>query len=133
MTGCSRLPTRLGFHPRFEVVPALLCNVDLARRDPAGLLLEDVQKDDEILGPTEMDAIQLRAVMAAQFPQLALNLRAVREGEMWIRERKHVQAVDLVIDGDLPLRAQLLDEVVDRLSAIGGAVVNSLQVGHEAS
>jgi hypothetical protein len=52
---------------------------------------------------------------------------------MWIRGRKHVQAVDLVIDGDLPLRTQLLDEVVDRLSAIGGAVVNSLQVGHEAS
>jgi hypothetical protein len=51
---------------------------------------------------------------------------------MRVSRRKHVQAVDLVVEADLLLDAETLNELIDRLRSIGRAVVDGLKVRHGA-
>lgn len=130
MAGGSWSTAAVGVHPGLEVVPSLLCQVDFAPRDLAGVLAEDVQKYDQIPRATIEHSVELGTVVAAELAQFAFDLRTVGKRKVWFRRGEHVQAVDLVVEGDLLLGGQTLNEGVNRLRAISLAVVDRLKVCH---
>ncbi len=71
--------------------------------------------------------------MTAQLAKLALDLRAVREGQVRPARAEQVEALDLLVEHRLGARIEALDEVIDRLDAVGSAVVDGLEapVTHE--
>ena len=75
------------------------------------------------------DAVERRAEVAAQLAKLALDLRAVRERQVRPARAEQVQSLDLLIEHRLGARIEALDEVIDRLAAVGGAVVDGLEAG----
>ena len=74
MTGGTRWNTRPCIHACPEVIPALLCDADVALIDLCRALGEDVQEDQEPLRAAVEDAIQLPAVVATQLAQLTIYL-----------------------------------------------------------
>ena len=65
--------------------------------------------------------------MAAQLAKLALNLRAVREGQVRPGRSEQVESLDLLIENGLRPSIEALDEVVHGLAAVGGSVVHRLE------
>jgi hypothetical protein len=54
--------------------------------------------------------------VAAKLAQLAFNLRGMREREVGVSRREHVEAVDLKVNRRLTIGiAEAFDELVDRL------------------
>ena len=84
MTCGARRSALLGLHSRPEVFPPLLGNLDLTLRDLGCVLAEHTQEDDEVPRAPVQDPVELRAVVATEFPQLAPNLRTVRERQVRI-------------------------------------------------
>lgn len=64
--------------------------------------------------------------MAAQLPQLAVNLGAVRERQVRHRVGEIIEPVDLAQQRRAGLGAEVRDEFKDRLTAVGGTVVDRL-------
>ncbi len=77
MASRSRRDMRIGFHAGMEVVPPIFCDVLLLRGNWAGGFLENVEEDKEIARSTVQDSVQPAAILTAQFPQFAFNLRGV--------------------------------------------------------
>jgi len=72
---------RVLVHPLTEVLEPLLRDVDVGLRQGAGPLLQCVEEDEEVAGPLVQDPIEVSPVVAAQLPELPVDLRAVRERE----------------------------------------------------
>jgi hypothetical protein len=99
VASCSGRPTWLGIHPCLKILPAFLGNHDLGRRQLAHCLSEGMQEDDQALGTPVEHSVVLGAHVAAQFPQLSIDLGAVREREMWHRVGEIVQPIELAQQG----------------------------------
>ena len=80
-----------------------------------------MEEYEEVPGPLVQDAIQVPAIVAAQFPELAVHLGAVRERERRVIVGDPVEQADLEVDLLLPLRGQAVQEVVDRLARPSGS------------
>jgi hypothetical protein len=65
--------------------------------------------------------------MAAQLTELPFDLGAVWKGEVRHHIREAVQSIDLTKEGRLAATIEAGDEVEYRLSAIQGAVIDSLK------
>jgi hypothetical protein len=76
--GRTRRDAPFGVHACLEVSPALLRDLDIARRKPPRVLPEHVKQDDEVRRPPVQDSIELASVVAAKLAQLAFNLQGVR-------------------------------------------------------
>ncbi len=74
VAGGARWTAAIGVHPGLEVVPSLLCQVDFALRDPAGVLAEDVQEYDQIPRATIEHSVELGTVVAAELAQFGFDL-----------------------------------------------------------
>ncbi len=121
--GCAWRPPLFRVHALFEVGPALLGDLDLVARELPRVLAEHLQENDEISRAPVQDPVELASVVTAKFSQLTLYLRGVRERQVRIGPREHVETVDLEVDRCLPIRiAERLDELVDRLGPVGGPV-----------
>lgn len=89
-----------------------------------------MQEDDQVPRPAVEDPVELSPEMTPQLTQLSFDLGAVREREMRMACREHVQTVDLVVQRHLPLHREPVDEVVDGLGSIGRPVVDRTEAGH---
>jgi hypothetical protein len=94
---------------------------------PAGVLAEHVEQDDEVGRAAVEDPVELGAEVAAQLAELALDLRAVRERKVGLVRAQQVEALDLLVEHRLAARIEALDEVVDGLAPVRGAVVDRLE------
>ena len=97
-----RRTARCSVHPSLEVLPALLGDLDIRVPNNASVLSEDVQKDDQIAGPTVEHPIELSPIVASKLSQLPSDLRAVRKRKMRVGETERVESADLIVEGDLP-------------------------------
>ena len=120
-------------HPRFEVVPALPCDLLVRLRHLPCVLAEHMQKHHEIPRSPVKDPVEHAAVMTTQLPKFTLNLRAVRERQMWVLRREEVDPLDLVVNRDLMRGRKRLDEVIRRLRPVRGSVVLRLKMRRHAS
>jgi hypothetical protein len=89
-----------------------------------------MEQDDQTSTSTIKDAVMLPTIVSSQLSQLTFNL-----GGMWERQVRYliteqVQTIDLVFEHNLPVRVEILDELVDRLDALDVAVVDRLEVRH---
>jgi hypothetical protein len=91
---------------------------------------EDVEEDDRVPRAPVQDPVELTPVVAAKLAQLSFDLRRVRERQVRIRRREHVESVDLEVDRGLPIRIESLDEIVDWLGAVGCSVEDRLKSRH---
>ena len=70
--------------------------------------------------------------MAAQLPQLAIDLGCRRERQRRLIREKTIETVNREIDRCLMPRRQTVDELLDRLGAMSISVVDSLRAGHSS-
>ena len=98
---------RLLLHTGPEVLEALLRDVDVGLWEGAGALLQRMEEYEEVPGPLVQKPVEVPPVVAAQFPELAVDLRAVRERERRVVVGDPVQQADLEVDLLLPLRGRL--------------------------
>jgi hypothetical protein len=133
MAGGSRRNASGRVNPCLEFGPSILGDFDLGTRNRAGVLAEDVEEDHQAPGAAVEDPVVLPTVMAPQLAELSLNLRAVRKRKVRLGGREHVQPIDLIVECHLALRVQPIDEVVYRLGAVSGAVVDGLKLGHNSN
>lgn len=68
-----------------------------------------MEEHEQVPGPLVQDAIQVPAVMQ-QFPELAVDLGAVRERERRVVIGDPIQQADLEVDLLLPLRGQAVQK-----------------------
>jgi len=85
-----------------------------------------MQEYDQALGAPVQHPVVLGAHMAAQLPQLSVDLGAV-----WIREVRHpvgeiVQPIELSQQGGAALGIEARDEFKYRLDSVRGAVIDRL-------
>src|SRR6266542_6647348 len=92
----------LCIHALLEICPSLPGDLDLALGELPCVLAEHVKEDDQVPRTSVQDPVELAAVVAPELPQLPLDLRRVREGQVRVCRRKHVEAVDLEVDRRLP-------------------------------
>ena len=71
-------------HPRPEVLESPLGDVDVGLRQGAGALLQGMEKHEQVPRPLVQDPIQVSPVVTPQFPEVAVDLGAVREREQRI-------------------------------------------------
>jgi hypothetical protein len=72
-----------------------------------------VEQDEEVPGPLVQNPVQVAPVVAAKLPQLAVDLRAVRERERRVVVGDPVQQADLEVDLLLALWGEPVDELVE--------------------
>src|SRR5579862_2555924 len=87
VTGGSGRPSIWCIHSHPEIFPSFLGDIDVGARKCSAALLHDVQKNEQVLGSPIQDAVEFAPVVAAQFAQLPLYLRAERK-----RQRRCVRA-----------------------------------------
>jgi hypothetical protein len=97
-------------HPRPEVLEPPLGDVDVGLREGAGALLQGMEKHEQVPRPLVQHAIQVPPVVTPQFPELAVDLGAVRKRERWVVVGDPIQQADLEVDLLLPLRGQAVQE-----------------------
>jgi hypothetical protein len=124
----SGRPPLGGVHSLLEIRPSLSSLLDIPSQDCSGVLLEGVEQHNQVARASIKDAVELPAIVASKLSQLALDLRAMREGEMRMGGGKHVESIDLVVEGDLPFDRQGIDEVVDRLASVRRPIVDRLHL-----
>jgi hypothetical protein len=81
VAGGSGRSTRSSIHPLTEVLEPLLRDVDVRLGERAGPLLDGVEEDEEVARSLVQDPVEVPPVVAAELPQLAIDLGAVRKGE----------------------------------------------------
>lgn len=131
VTRRSGRPPLRRVHPHLEVTPSTFGYLDLSRRDLTGVLPEDVQQDEEGVGSSVEDPVEFAAEMASELAEVALNLGAMRIGEVRHGGPEQVQSADLVIDGDLTPGVEPFDELVDGFPAANISVVDRLESAHQ--
>ncbi len=95
MTGRSGRAARLLVHPPIEILPPSLGDVLVAGWNGPRSLLEYMEQDEESLRAPVQNAEEATPVVAAELPELSLDLTAVRKRQRWITIRKVFEAVDL--------------------------------------
>ncbi len=84
-----------------------------------------MEKDEQIPGAPIEDPVMALAVVAAEFPELAFNLRRVGKRQWRTALAAQVEAVDLVLDHHSGReRLQTAHEVTHWLRAVARPVVN---------
>lgn len=68
-------------HPHPEVLEPPLGDVDVGLREGASALLQGMEKHEQVPRPLVQHPIQVPPVVTPQFPELAVDLRAMRERE----------------------------------------------------
>jgi hypothetical protein len=122
---------RFRVHACPEVLPPLSRDADVALIDLRGAFGEDVQEDHEPLRAAVEDAIQLPAVVAAELPQLPIDLRGVREGKMRRGVAQQIETPDLMLDRGLRVVVKGVEELRHRLATGRITIEDSLKVGHD--
>src|ERR1035441_7693933 len=87
-------------------------------------------KEGQVLRASVEHAIEHRAVMAAQLPQLAIDLGCRRERQRRLIREKTIETVNREIDRCLMPRRQTVDELLDRLGAMSISVIDGLCPRH---
>lgn len=133
MARCARRLPQGGIHPSLEVLPTILGDLYLSSRQLAGRLEKSMKENDQAPRSLIQDPVVLRAHMAAQLPQLTLDLGAEREWQVRRRVGEEIETTDLIQQGRAPLGMELHDEIEDRLTAVCSTVVDSLEIAQAAA
>jgi hypothetical protein len=112
VTRSTRRAPRALIHPALKVIPSGFRGPDLGLGKRAGVLDEEVQQDEQVPRAAVEDAVEIATEMAAQFPDLALDLAGIWESEAGTEQAK---TLDLVVDHDLNPRRQDVDCIIDGL------------------
>jgi hypothetical protein len=86
-----------------------------------------VEQDNQPLRSPVEHAVVLCSEVAAQLSELAIDLGAVREGQVRDLVAEQVQTRDLVAQRSTTLLVERLEELADRLVPVRGAVVDRLE------
>lgn len=69
--------------------------------------------------------------MATELTQFTPDLATVRKGQGRILGRKHVESIDLKVEGCLDLGGELIDEFIHWLGTISFSIINRLHADHK--
>ncbi len=83
-----------------------MSHCEIARGNRASGLSERVEQDDEAPRAAVQNAVMLTACVTAQFAQLTINLRAIREGQVGSAIMKLVESLNLILEEKFALMSE---------------------------
>ena len=90
-------------HSRLKVLPALIGDPDVGRRDLIVVLLQKVQEEEEVPRSAVENSEEVVSEVASKLSKLTLNLACPGKGERGIVFETVVETVELQPDRRLPL------------------------------